>query len=231
MHSPSLQEAEAAADRVPGSALSARLYDPVMWWGERSGLAKSRHHLLAEARGEVVEIGAGTGLNLGHYDRSAIGRVVLVEPERHKAAILAERLAGTDLNGEVVRAPASMLPFGDETFDTAVVTLCFCTVPDPVESMEEIARVLKPGGTLLFMEHVRSERPWLGAIQDRLRRPWARLADGCQCNRRTVDMLRETGWTVNVTHVADGPLMPPVAKPIVSGRARKQGGTSAGEEG
>ena len=231
MRSPSIEEAEAAADRVPGSALSARLYDPVLWWGERSGLARSRHHLLSEAKGEVIEIGAGTGLNLRHYDRSNIGRVVLVEPERHKAEILAGRLARTDLEGEVVRAPASMLPFADETFDTAIVTLCFCTVPDPVESMIEIDRVLKPGGVLLFMEHVRSERPWLGAIQDRLRRPWASLADGCQCNRRTVDMLRETGWTVDVSHVADGPLMPPVARPIVSGRARKQAAIPAGGEG
>lgn len=231
MSHPPLQEAEAAADRVPGSALSARLYDPILWWGERSGLARNRHHLLVEAKGTVVEIGAGTGLNVEHYDPEKVERLVLVEPERHKASILAERVGKTDLDAEVVRAPASMLPFEDEAFDTAAVTLCFCTVPDPAESMREIGRVLKPDGTLLFMEHVRSERPWLGAIQDRLRAPWAWLADGCQCNRRTIDLLRDEGWRVEVTHVSDGALMPPVARPIVSGRARLPARLSTGGEG
>lgn len=231
MSHPSLQEAEQAADRVPGSALSARLYDPVLWWGERSGLSRNRHHLLAEAEGDVVEIGAGTGLNVDHYDRARVGRLVLVEPERHKAAILSGRFDRAGLEGEVVRAPASMLPFKDETFDTAAVTLCFCTVPDPVESMREIARVLKPGGVLLFMEHVRSERAWLGTLQDRLRGLWARVADGCQCNRRTVEMLEGSGWEVEVIHVSDGALMPPVARPIVSGRARKRVSITSGDSG
>ena len=222
MTQPSLHEAEAAADRVPGSALSARLYDPILWWGERSGLARSREILLAEAEGVVLEVGAGTGLNLPHYDRERVERLVLVEPERHKAEILSERVEREGIEAEVVRAPGSMLPFDEGTFDTAVVTLCFCTVPDPIESMKEIGRVLRPSGVLLFMEHVRSDRAWLGSLQDRLRGPWAKLADGCQCNRRTVDSLEEAGWSVDISHVADGPLMPPVARPIVSGRARKR---------
>lgn len=222
MGHPSRQQAEAEADRVPGSALSARLYDPVLWWGERSGLARKRRKLLAGAGGSVIEIGAGTGLNLRHYDGDLVESLVLVEPDRHKASILAERAGRTGIEAEVIRAPASMLPFGDGAFDTAVVTLCFCTVPDPADSMREIGRVLGPDGSLLFMEHVRSERPWLGAIQDRLRAPWSRLADGCQCNRRTVEMLRAEGWEVEVLDVADRASMPPVARPIVSGRARKR---------
>lgn len=228
MSHPSARQAEAEADLVPGSALSARLYDPVLWWGERSGLSRKRKRLLAEAVGSVIEIGAGTGLNLDHYDADRVEELILVEPERHKAAILREKVERTGLEAEVVRAPASMLPFGDEVFDTAVVTLCLCTVPDPAESAREIGRVLKPDGVLLFMEHVRSGRPWLGAIQDRLRAPWARLADGCQCNRRTVEMLRAEGWEVEVTHVADGPLMPPVARPIVTGRASRRRSIEAG---
>lgn len=228
MNHPSLQDAEAAAEAVPGSALSARLYDPVLWWGERTGLSRNRERLLAEASGSVVEIGAGTGLNLAHYVRDRVERLVLVEPELHKAAILGERVDRAGIGAEVVRAPAAMLPFRDGAFDTAVVTLCFCTVPDPIDSMREIARVLGPKGTLLFMEHVRSDRPRLGAIQDRLRGPWARLADGCQCNRRTVEMLEGEGWEVEVLHIADRPLMPPVARPIVSGRARRARSTEAG---
>jgi SAM-dependent methyltransferase len=217
---PSREEAEAAADLVPGSALSARLYDPVLWWGERTGLARNRHLLLGEAEGQVVEIGAGTGLNLRHYDPARVEGLALVEPERHKAAILGRKVTESGLDAEVVRAPASALPFEDDSFDTAVVTLCFCTVPDPLESMTELARVLKQDGRLLFMEHIRSERSWLGPLQDFLRGPWSRLADGCQCNRRTLDLLREGGWEVEVLHTADSALMPPVARPIVSGRAR-----------
>lgn len=216
-----MEAAREAADQVPGSALSARLYDPVLWWGERTGLGRNRARLLADAGGEVVEIGAGTGLNLRHYDPDRVDRLVLVEPERHKAAILARRCLESGIETEVVRAPASMLPFRDASFDTIVVTLCFCTVPDPLESMEELARILRPEGQLLFMEHIRSERPWLGQVQDFLRAPWAKLADGCQCNRRTLDLLRRAGWEVEVLHTADGALMPPVARPIVSGRARK----------
>jgi SAM-dependent methyltransferase len=220
---PSREEALALADRVPGSAFSARLYDPVLWIGERTGLARSREILLSDARGEVIEIGAGTGLNLERYPSEGIDRLVLVEPEVHKARTLGDRAGQSGLEVEVVRATAEALPFPDDSFDTAVVTLCLCTVPDPDAALVELARVLRPGGELLFMEHVRSERPWLGRLQDRLRRPWAALADGCQCNRRTVRAIEDAGYEVEVEHTADRAFMPPVARPIVSGRATAPG--------
>ena len=219
----SREEALVLADRVPGSAFSARLYDPVLWIGERTGLAKSREILLSEARGAVIEIGAGTGLNLERYPSAGIDRLVLVEPERHKAGTLAERAERIGFETAVVRATAEALPFPDDSFDTAVVTLCLCTVPEPGAALAELSRVSRPGGTLLFMEHVRSERPWLGSLQDRLRRPWAALADGCQCNRRTVEEIEAAGYEVEVAHTADRAFMPPVARPIVSGRATAPG--------
>ena len=223
MTRPSREEALVLADRVPGSALTARLYDPVLWLGERTGLARSREILLSGARGEVVEIGAGTGLNLERYPSVGIERLVLVEPERHKAGTLAERAGRIGFETEVVRATAEALPLPNDSFDTAVVTLCLCTIPDPGAALGELSRVLRPGGTLLFMEHVRSERPRLAKLQDRLRRPWAALADGCQCNRRTVEQMKAAGWEVEVEHIADRPFMPPVARPIVSGRAKAPG--------
>lgn len=223
MTPPTREEAEGLADRVPGSALSARLYDPVLWLGERTGLARSREILLAGARGRVIEIGAGTGLNLPRYPAEGVESVVLVEPERHKARTLADRAGHSGLSAEVVRATAEALPFPDDSFDTAVVTLCLCTVPDPEAALAEVGRVLVPGGTLLFMEHVRSDRPRLGRLQDRLRASWAALADGCQCNRRTVEAIERAGFEVEIEHVADRPLMPPVARPIVSGRATAPG--------
>lgn len=223
MTPPTREEAAELADRVPGSALTARLYDPVLWLGERTGLARSRELLLSGAAGEVIEIGAGTGLNLDRYPTEGVDRIVLVEPERHKARTLADRAGQVELDTEVVRATAEALPLPDDSFDTAVVTLCLCTIPDPGAALAELSRVLRPEGTLLFMEHVRSERPWLGRLQDRLRRPWAALADGCQCNRRTVEQMKAAGWEVEVEHTADRPFMPPVARPIVSGRARVPG--------
>lgn len=206
----------AAADRVPGSRLTARLYDPLLWLGERTGLGRWRDRVVKAATGTVLEIGAGTGLNLGHYP-AGLERLVLTEPDRHKAAILAGRAAG-GLHPEIVRAPAEILPFGDSEFDTVVATLVFCTVADPVAAIAETVRVLRPDGRLLFLEHVRSTGR-MGRLQDRLERPWARVADGCHCNRRTVELFREAGLEVEVMAERDRFPMPPVARPIVSGVA------------
>lgn len=212
-----LRAAEAAAELVPGSGFTARLYDPVLWLGERTGLARWRERTIRPARGSVLEIGAGTGLNLARYP-AGIGHLVLTEPDRHKADRLRAR-AGARARPQVVRAPAEILPFPDGTFDTVVATLVLCTVADPAAAIAEVARVLKPDGQLLFLEHVRADGR-LGRIQDRLERPWMRLADGCHCNRRTVELLRAGGLEVEVTATADRFTMPPVARPIVSGIAR-----------
>jgi ubiquinone/menaquinone biosynthesis C-methylase UbiE len=216
---PAADEVERKADRAHGSALSARLYDPFLWWGEKSGLSRRREKLLAGARGRVLEIGAGTGLNLSHYP-SGLERLVLTEPEQHKAALLLRRADQLGLEAEFVRASAEALPFDDDSFDTVVATLVFCTVADPQAAIAEVGRVLKPGGTWQFIEHIRSDRAAIGRIQDRLARPWAAIADGCQCNRRTIEMIEAGGFTVGIESVADKALMPPVARPIVTGVAR-----------
>ena len=219
MSAPSEAEVEQRADRVHGSGLSARLYDPFLWWGEKSGLSKKRTRLLGEARGEVLEIGAGTGLNLAHYP-SGLDRLVLTEPEEHKAALLLKKAAGLGIEAQFVRASAEALPFEDDSFDTIVATLVFCTVGEPERAIAELRRVLRPGGSWLFIEHIRSDRPAVGRIQDSIRRPWAAVADGCQCNRRTIGMIEAGGFEVEIKSVADKALMPPMARPIVSGVAR-----------
>lgn len=219
MSAPSELEVERQADQAHGSGLSARLYDPLLWWGEMGGLSKKRERLLEQASGEVLEIGAGTGLNLAHYP-TGLDRLVLTEPEQHKAELLLKKAAVLDLEAEFVRASAEVLPFEDNSFDTVVATLVFCTVSDPKQAITELRRVLRPAGSWLFMEHIRSDRPFIGSLQDRLRRPWARLADGCQCNRQTISMIEAEGFEVEITSVADKALMPPVARPIVTGVAR-----------
>jgi SAM-dependent methyltransferase len=215
---PSEAEVERQADRVHGSSISARLYDPLLWWGEKSGLAKKRERLLEQVRGEVLEIGAGTGLNLPHYP-PGLDRLVLTEPDGHKAELLLKKAEELGIRAEFARASAEALPFEDDSFDFVVATLVFCTVAEPERAIAAVARVLRPGGCWLFIEHIRSERPAIGRIQDLIRRPWAALADGCQCNRRTIELIEAGGFDVEVTSVADKALMPPVARPIVAGRA------------
>lgn len=216
------QQAEAAADQVPGSRLSARLYEPMLWLGEKAGFRRWRQRLVSQVSGSVMELGAGTGLNLPYYP-AGLERLVLVEPDVHKAKLLAEKDLPAGVEPEIMRAPGETLPFEDDSFDTVVETLVLCTVADPVVTAAEIRRVLKPDGRFLFMEHVRSDRPRLGRFQDRMEGPWKKLADGCHCNRRTVPMLEANGYEVDVLASVDQFPMPPVARPIVSGVARPKG--------
>lgn len=215
-------EAESAADHVPGSRLSARLYEPILWLGEQTGLRRWREKMVTGVSGAVLEVGAGTGLNLSHYPPS-LDRLVLVEPDVHKAKLLAAKPMPTGVAPEIVRAPGELLPFDDDSFDTVIETLVLCTVADPEATAAEIRRVLKPDGRFLFMEHVRSDKPRLGRLQDRLEKPWKKFADGCHCNRRTVPMLRANGFEVEVVAEQDKFPMPPVTRPLVSGIARPLG--------
>jgi ubiquinone/menaquinone biosynthesis C-methylase UbiE len=166
----------------------------------------------------VLELGAGTGLNLDHYPDD-LDRLVLVEPNAPKAELLGHKLAASGRQAEIVRAPAEALPFEDDSFDTVTATLVFCTVADPEAALDEVRRVLNPGGRLLFVEHIRSDRPRTAAIQDRLEGPWKKVADGCHCNRRTLGLMDQCGWEVTVTRRSEKWFMPPVARPIATGWA------------
>jgi SAM-dependent methyltransferase len=208
----------ASPPEAKGSRFSALIYDPFLWLGERAGMAERRRRVLSSARGRVLELGAGTGLNLPHYpDR--LERLVLAEPEEHMAARLERRRSELGPQAEVVSAPAEALPFEDGTFDTVVSTMVRCTVADPERALAEVRRVLAPGGTLLFIEHVRSDEERLARWQDRLRGPWESFADGCVCNRRTLELLRGQGFDVTVSERGAWRRMPPIVRPLVAGRA------------
>jgi SAM-dependent methyltransferase len=222
---PSIASAEARADAVPGSWMSARIYDPSLWLAEKSGMAELRRSLVTQARGAVLEIGAGTGLNLAHYPHG-LDRLILCEPDRQMAQRLTRRAARLGRNAQIVRATAESLPFDDETFDTVVSTLVLCTVADPESSLDEIRRVLRSDGALLFLEHVRSDDAHLARWQDRLQRPWGALAGGCACNRRTLERLGRRGYAVSVKQRARWRWVPPIVRPLVAGRATPR---SAGE--
>jgi ubiquinone/menaquinone biosynthesis C-methylase UbiE len=193
----------------------AAAYDPFLSVAERRGLAALRAEVLADARGRVVELGAGTGLNVRHYP--SVGELILTEPEPAMVKRLQRRAAGA----RVLQAPAERLPFEDASVDTVVSTLVLCTVPDLESALAEIRRVLAPGGRLLFLEHVRSDSARLARWQDRLHDPWRVFAGGCHCNRATLAALSTSGFAVDVHHREDWRWMPAIVRPIVSGIATR----------
>ncbi len=181
-------------------------------------MRETRRQALAEARGRTIDIGAGTGLNLDLYP-AGVSELVLAEPDEHMLKKLRPKLREGRRVAEAVQAPAERLPFDDDSFDTAVFTLVLCTVPDPVAALEEAARVLRPGGKLLFVEHVRSPEPGLARWQDRLERPWRFLGDGCHCNRDTVATIEAAPFTVEGVEKTELPKSPPIVRPLVRGSA------------
>jgi ubiquinone/menaquinone biosynthesis C-methylase UbiE len=209
-----------AYDATWGRAF-ARFYDRALKATEENGLGAMRGELLADARGRVIEVGAGTGVNLELYE-DGVEDLTLVEPDPHMGAQLRKRLAdrhGHPLPAQLVAAPAEALPFADDTFDTAVVTLVLCTIPDPVAALAELARVMKPGGRLLFIEHVRAEDASSARWQDRLEKPWRFLADGCHCNRDTEANLRASSFKVESLDHTKMPKAMPLVRPLIRGTA------------
>ena len=207
----------ASASYAAWLRVMAVLYNPFVWLGELIGMRRRRRDLVAAAHGVVVEIGAGTGLNVAHYP-AAVDELILTEPEpgmRRKLARLLERKAP---DARIVDAPAERLPLGDASVDTVVSTLVLCTVDDPAGALREIARVLRPGGQLLFIEHVRASSRFLAACQDLLLKPWRGFAGGCVCNRSTLELMRACGFAVESDNaVWRG--MPAIVHPLIVGRA------------
>ncbi|HEX5527668.1 MAG TPA: class I SAM-dependent methyltransferase [Solirubrobacterales bacterium] len=202
---------------VAESRFTAALYNPFLWLSERLGMASRRRALLAEARGAVLEIGAGTGLNLRHYP-AGLEELVLTEPGEPMADRIDLSRAPDGVPARLVRAPAEQLPFADESFDTVVSTLVLCTVSEPGRAVSEVARVLKPGGRLLFCEHVEAKPGWRRALQHRSARPWAAFADGCRCDRPTLGTI-ESRLRVESVQRGRWRGMPAIVKPLVWGSA------------
>jgi ubiquinone/menaquinone biosynthesis C-methylase UbiE len=196
----------------------AGLYDWGMRSTEEGGLRRMRVELLAEARGRVLEVGAGTGVNIDLYP-DAVSEVVLAEPDPQMAKQLRARAAESTRETQIAEAPAERLPFVSDSFDTAVATLVFCTIPDPGAALSEIGRLLKPGGRLLFIEHVRSRDPRLARWQDRLEKPWRFLGDGCHCNRDTVATISASSLRLGEVEEDRLPKAPPIVRPLVRGSA------------
>lgn len=199
----------------------ATFYDRVMSASEHHGLGEHREHLLAGARGRVLEIGAGTGVNLAHYPQTGIDALVLTEPEAPMARRLEDHAAGAHRDSQVLRASADALPFGDASFDTVVATLVLCTVPDPARALAEAHRVLAPGGRLLFLEHVRHDDPARARKQDRITPVWRRVAHGCHPNRDTPALIADAGFEITELTHTFVPKAPSFVQPLAIGTATR----------
>ena len=205
-----------------GGWLFAAMYDRMLAGTEKAGLRERRARLLESAHGKVLEIGAGTGANLPLYGPN-VEALTVTEPEAPMARRLAKHLREQSRAAELVEAGAEQLPLPDGQFDTVVSTLVLCTVADPLRALREVWRVLKPGGQLLFLEHVRSDDPRLAKWQDRLNGINRIVAHGCNCNRSTLDVIRQAGFTIRSLEKGLLPKAPPFLRPLVIGTAIKTG--------
>jgi ubiquinone/menaquinone biosynthesis C-methylase UbiE len=193
------------------------MYDSMSRKTEDAGLRALRQGLLAEAGGDVLEIGAGTGSNLAHYN-GKVESLVFTEPEPAMLRRLQKKAREEAPLAKILRAPAEDLPFEDDSFDTVVSTLVLCGVDDQARALRELRRVLRPGGRLLFLEHVRSDEEALARFQDRMN--WLnRLVVQCDCNRPTLTTIEATGFAVSELERTILPKAPKFARPLIVGSA------------
>lgn len=196
----------------------AFLYDTGFVLAEKRGLRKIRVELLSQANGKVVELGAGTGLNLAHYPVH-VEELLLTEPDPFMAAKLRKRTSSSPLNISIVEASADSLPVESESVDTVVCTLVLCTVPNPEKTIQEISRVLRPDGRFIFAEHVRSENRRTAWLQDKFNTSWGWYACGCNCNRDTVATMRNSSLRVIELRKDRLRWISPLVHPLVVGVA------------
>ncbi|HEY1518237.1 MAG TPA: class I SAM-dependent methyltransferase [Solirubrobacteraceae bacterium] len=196
-------------------------YDHIMSGPERATLRTHREALIPKATGRVLEIGGGTGANLPFY--AGVETLTLTEPDQPMVHRLERRLRESSPAPLLLRAPAEDLPFEDDSFDVAVSTLVLCTVDDQPRAVRELRRVLKPGGRLLFIEHVRADDQRLARWQDRLNGFQTWLSHGCNCNRPTLQTITAAGFNITKLDRDTMRKAPPIVRPLVVGIAQTNG--------
>lgn len=165
-------------------------YDLFMGFVERFGLGNRRRELIGLVSGRTLELGCGTGRNFDLYPAEAMVFGLELDVQLVQRAM--RRGPGVPL----VVGRAEALPFRSGSFDTVVSSLVFCTVSEPLVGMQEVARVLAPGGRIRMLEHVRSENVLLGRLQDWIQPLWTPIAGGCHPNRDTEETVREAGFLI-----------------------------------
>lgn len=190
-----------------------RYEHPVFAWayealnapGEWLGVTGMRSRLVSKLEGRVLEVGAGNGLNFRHY--SANAAVIGIEPDWHMLRRAIPRAGGVRAHVALAAGDGEMLPFRDASFDALVSCLVLCTIPDAAAALAEFRRVLKPGGALHFVEHVRAPKKTFARIQDAIDPGWGRIFAGCHVNRDTRSAIERAGFTIEKIAAAAGGIM------------------------
>lgn len=198
-----------------------RIFPPVMEWATRV-FRNDIAQLIAKAQGRVLEIGAGTGANLDFYS-DQVAEVIGIEPVEAMLETARQKVQqsprGVPVSLQV--GDARHLPFEDDSFDSVVACLVYCTIPDPHLAAAEMHRVLKPGGKLIFFEHVVSKRSWVRRAQRSINPMWRRLACGCEITRDTRALFEHAGFSYEQINDFNHPKVPPLMAPVISGIAVK----------
>lgn len=160
-------------------------------------MMKQREKVVPRASGTVLEIGIGTGLNLPYYDASRVNRLIGLDPSEKSWELAAERAAHVDFPVEFIGLPGEEIPLESDSVDTVLVTFALCTIPDPVAALHGMARVLRPGGSLIFCEHGRAPDQRVEAWQERINPFWRRVAGGCNLNRDIPALLQAGGFQID----------------------------------
>ncbi|WP_254531157.1 class I SAM-dependent methyltransferase [Natrinema gelatinilyticum] len=209
-----------AGNEVTGHPAFAALYDRLM--PDRFLFGPHREYLAADLSGRVLDLGAGNGAMFPYVATSADADIEYhaVEPDPHMRRRAARKAKQTDLSVDLRGARGESLPYADDSFDVVISGLVFCTIDDPDAALDEVTRVLQPGGELRFLEHVRNDG-WRAWAQDRINPIWTRAAAGCQLNRETVERFvgHDEFDVLEIERLGVG-LFP--ATPIVRGRLQRR---------
>jgi ubiquinone/menaquinone biosynthesis C-methylase UbiE len=158
-------------------------------------LVPSRKRVIGAAEGRILEVGIGSGLNLPLYGPS-VRSVIALEPSPELLRMARERGIAASVPVTFLEASAETVPLDTNSIDTVVTTWTLCTIPDAPRALAEMRRVLKPGGSLLFVEHGRAPEPGVARWQDRIDPLWSRIAGGCHLNRKMDDLVTGNGFRI-----------------------------------
>lgn len=159
-------------------------------------IMKQREKVVPLARGTVLEIGIGTGLNLPYYDPARVERLIGLDPSEESWELAGQRAAHLAFDVEFIGLPGEQIPLEDASVDTVLVTFALCTIPDPVAALKGMARVLRPQGRLIFCEHGRAPDANVRKWQDRINPLWRKMAGGCNLNRDIPDLLGKGAFEI-----------------------------------
>ncbi|KKM92082.1 hypothetical protein LCGC14_1222060 [marine sediment metagenome] len=182
---------------------------------------KLRSELVPLAKGRVLEVGMGSGINLAFYNPNTVEMVYGLEPSEGMRRKAQSNLKRSSMRVEWLGLPGEQIPLDDNSVDTVLLTFTLCTIPDWSTALQQMKRVLKPGGELLFLEHGEAPEENIRKWQHRITPGWKKLAGGCHLNRSIADLIRDAGFELTELENFYLPGAPKIAGYIYKGIAKK----------